>query len=340
MRILGIETSCDETAAALVEDGRVVRANVIASSMKNFERTGGVIPEQAARRQVEYILPVLEEVLRGTGLVMDEIDAIAVTKGPGLMGSLLTGTATARMLSLLWGKPLIGVHHTLGHLTSPWLGLEEEPQFPVLTLSASGGHTELWLRTAHAEGMLLGRTRDDAAGEAFDKGASLLGLPYPGGPAIGETALKGDEKAVKFPLPLTKEDTLDFSFSGLKTSLRYAVRDAGPLGETLIANLAASYQFALCRHLADRVKNALEEHDVREVHVVGGVSANTRLREMMRETCGGLTVRTPQTLSYCTDNAAMIASAAYYLWKEKSDEAFEGFATSASLPLADAIETA
>jgi N6-L-threonylcarbamoyladenine synthase len=337
MRILGLETSCDETAAAIVEDGHIVRANIIASSMKSFERTGGVIPEQAARRQVEYILPTLEEALRGTGFVTDDIDALAVTKGPGLLGSLLVGTSTARILAMLWKKPLIGVHHTLGHLTSPWLGLEEEPEFPILTLSASGGHTELWLRTSHTEGMLLGRTRDDAAGEAFDKGASLLGLPYPGGPSIAETALQGDERSIQFPLPLTQEDTLDFSFSGLKTSLRYAIRDAGPLDQKGIANMAASYQYALCRHLTHRVERAAERHDIREVHVVGGVSANTRLRQMLHESCNVI-VRTPLTLSYCTDNAAMIAAAAYYLCEEKSDTAFEDFTTSASLPLRDVFE--
>jgi N6-L-threonylcarbamoyladenine synthase len=339
MRILGIETSCDETAAAVVEDGRTVRANVIASSQASFRSLGGVIPEQAARRQVEHILPSIEEALRGNGLTPELIDAIAVTKGPGLLGSLLAGTATARILSLLWHKPLIGVHHTLGHLTSPWLGAKDEPQFPILTLSASGGHTELWLRQTHTEGVLLGSTRDDAAGEAFDKGAALLGLPYPGGPAIAETALSGNAKAIAFPLPLTKEDTLDFSFSGLKTALRYAIRDAGELHETLIADLAASYQYALCRHLADRVKRALERHEnIREVHVVGGVSANLALRETLKTLCGDrLTLRTPLILSYCTDNAAMIAGAAFYLIQEKPEQAREAFVTSASLPLAEAI---
>jgi N6-L-threonylcarbamoyladenine synthase len=342
MRILGIETSCDETAAALVRDGRHVEANVIASSQLSFRATGGVIPEQAARRQVEYVIPTIVEALRGTGITPREIDAIAVTKGPGLLGSLLVGSATARVLSLLWKKPLIGVHHTLGHLTSTWLGTSEEPVFPILTLSASGGHTELWLRLSHTKGTLLGRTRDDAAGEAFDKGASLLGLPYPGGPSIAERALQGNPQAIAFPLPLTKEDTLDFSFSGLKTSLRYAIRDAGPLSETMIGDLAASYQYALCRHLCDRVKRALKHHaEIREVHIVGGVSANTLLRETLRSLCGeGITLRVPTQLSYCTDNAAMIASAGYYLQLQRPELARSAFVTSASLPLAEAIESA
>ncbi len=235
MRILSIETSCDETAAAVVEDGIFVRSNVIASSQDVFTKAGGVIPEEAARRQVECILPVIEQAIDGIGLTPKDIDAIAVTRGPGLLGSLLVGTTTARVLSSMWKIPVVGIHHTLGHLSSTWLvnetqdsrrmTKESEPIFPILTLSASGGHTELWLRTAHTKGTLHGRTRDDAAGEAFDKGASLLGLPYPGGPAIAKLADEGDEHVYDFPLPLAKEDTLDFSFSGLKTSLRYLLRD-------------------------------------------------------------------------------------------------------------------
>ncbi len=341
MRILAIETSCDETAAAVVENGRKVRSNVIASSRESFTHSGGVIPEQAARRQVDYILPTIEEAVRGTGFLPQDIDAIAVTKGPGLLGSLLVGVSTARVLSLLWNKPLFGVHHTMGHLTSTWLDAESEPVFPILTLSASGGHTELWLRTSHTKGTLLGRTRDDAAGEAFDKGATLLGLPYPGGPAIAETALRGKADAYAFPLPLRQEHTLDFSFSGLKTSLRYAIRDIGALDETIIADLAASYEYALCRHLSQRVKDALEAHpDIKEVHMVGGVSANKRLRAMVGALCTGRTFRVPTSFVYCTDNAAMIAAAAHYLAEEKGTESLTQFETSASLPLAQAIEPA
>jgi N6-L-threonylcarbamoyladenine synthase len=338
MRILAIETSCDETAAALVENGTAVRANIIASSQLSFQGRGGVIPEFAARRQVECILPTLEEAFKGTGLTPDDIDAIAVTKGPGLLGSLLVGTATARILALLWDKPLIGVHHTLGHLSSPWLGAADEPRFPVLTLSASGGHTELWLRESHTKGRLLGRTRDDAAGEAFDKGAVLLGLPYPGGPSIAAAALGGNPFAHQFPLPLQKEPTLDFSFSGLKTALRYVIRDLGGLEGQHLPDLAASYEHALCRHLCDRVERALDLHMAAEVHLVGGVSANARLREMIHKVCDGeARLRVPAHLSYCTDNAAMIASAAHYLWAERGDGALAPFVTAASLPLEAAI---
>lgn len=341
MRILALETSCDETAASLVENGRTVRTNVIASSSHSFSATGGVIPEQAARKQVECVLPVLGEALEGTGLSPADIDAIAVTKGPGLLGSLLVGVSTARILSLLWDKPLLGIHHTLGHLSSTWLESEDEPRFPILTLSASGGHTELWLRTSPMRGTLLGSTRDDAAGEAFDKGAALLGLPYPGGPSIAERATKGNAKAHAFPLPLTQEPTLDFSFSGLKTSLRYTVRDAGPLTETLKDDLSASYEYALCRHLTHRLGNALESHpDVVEVHLVGGVSANRTLRAMAKDVCGERTLRTPLKPSYCTDNAAMIGAAAYYAILEQGMDALTDFRAAASLPLAQAIEQA
>ena len=338
MRILAIESSCDETSASLVENGTHVLSNVIATSRHAFEKSGGVIPEQAARKQVEAILPTIEQALAGTGIEPKDLDALAVTKGPGLLGSLLVGTSTMRVLSKLWNKPLIGVHHTLGHLSSTWLGAEEEFQFPILTLSASGGHTELWLRTSHMHGTLLGRTRDDAAGEAFDKGASLLGLPYPGGPAIGETAKTGNPHAIPFPLPLKKEPTLDFSFSGLKTSLRYVLRDQPVTSNDQLPNIAASYQHALCHHLCDRIALALEQHpEIKEVHLVGGVSANLYLREQATKICGSTALRWPQKISYCTDNAAMIAAAATFLLQEYPDEAKAEFVTAASLPLAAAI---
>lgn len=340
MRILGIETSCDETAAAVVEDGTRVRSNVIASSRAAFEQSGGVIPEEAARRQVECILPVIEQALDGIGLTPQDLDAIAVTRGPGLLGSLLVGTVTARIIASVWKKPVVGIHHTLGHLSSTWLVSQEtseEPVFPILTLSASGGHTELWLRTAHTRGTLLGRTRDDAAGEAFDKGASLLGLPYPGGPAIAECAESGNRDAFDFPLPLAKENTLDFSFSGLKTALRYTLRDHAIDTESARTNLAASYQHALCRHLVDRIERALVLHaSIREIHIVGGVSANRHLRSLAESCVGSRRLRTPATLAYCTDNAAMIAAAAEFLVRERGMPIGD-FDTEASLPLASAV---
>ena len=332
MRILGIETSCDETSVAVVEDGTHVLCNVIASSKEAFEQHAGVIPEEAARMQVECMIPVLAQALKQSKSTPESIDAIAVTKGPGLLGSLLVGGVTARALASLWKKPLIGVHHTLVHLSSPWLDQEEKLQFPVLCLSASGGHTDLWCRLSHTKGILIGRTRDDAAGEAFDKGASILGLPYPGGPSIAKAAEGGDAQAFDFPLPLKEESHLDFSFSGLKTSLKYTFRDLRTHDATTIRNLAASYQHAICNHLIDRLKKALHQYPgTKEIHVVGGVSANTHLRSLLGTF--PVPVRFPVKLSYCTDNAAMIASAGYFMHQELKNEAFQSFETEASLSL-------
>ncbi len=343
MLVLGIETSCDETAAAVTDGMRVVRSSVIATSRDAFATMGGVIPEVAARRQLECIQPVVRQALLDANVPWSDITAIAVTRGPGLIGSLIVGTTAARAMAAVHGKPLIGVHHTLGHLVSTWLDCPEEPAFPILTLSASGGHTELWLRTGHTAGALLGSTRDDAAGEAFDKGAALLGLPYPGGPAIAALAKNGDRAAIRFPRPLHDDDTLDFSFSGLKTALRYVLRDApeGAVSDAVFRqNLAASYEDALCNHLLSRIDRALLLHPhVREVHAVGGVSANERLRELLGMHAQGRTVRTPKTLRACTDNAAMIAAAGAALLTDDPVCAAEPFATCATLPLHAALGT-
>jgi len=340
MKILAIETSCDETAAAIVEDGTCVLSSVIATSKHSFEASGGVIPEEAARKQVECIVPVLNQALKDAKLDRKNIDAIAATRGPGLSGSLLVGTTAARVVTSLWKKPLIGVHHTLGHLSSTWLDSPETPEFPILTLSASGGHSDLWYRTNHTKGTFLGRTLDDAAGEAFDKGASLLGLSYPGGPAIQKAGESGNIDAFPFPLPLHDTDTLDFSFSGLKTSLKYTIRDLPKQDPApMLEDLSASYEHAICRHLVDRLVKAIKRHDdVIEVHIVGGVSANTRLRNMVNSTCNNYIVRFPQTIAYCTDNAAMIAAAGHFLFSEMGDDAFAPFQTKASLPLSDVIQ--
>ncbi len=362
MLLLGIETSCDETSVAVVRNGIEVLSNVISSSRETFEALAGVIPEQAARMQIECMLPVFERALQEAKVTMTDIDAIAVTRGPGLLGSLLVGTVTARVLASIHKKPLIGVHHTLGHLSSTWLedwqinstdnsqfssracrGINF--QFPILTLSASGGHTDLWYRTSHTRGKLLGRTRDDAAGEAFDKGASMLWLPYPGGPSIQKAAEDGDPKQFEFPLPLHNEDTLDFSLSGLKTSLKYLLRDlyrrSG--GASLpLPDLAASFQHAICRHLVDRISRALDRHpDVKEIHLVGGCSANIHLRKLtadLLETNGVYPerqrrMRVPKSLNYCTDNAAMIAAAGEFMHQELREDAFMKFETRASMPL-------
>ena len=340
MIILGIESSCDETAVAIIEDGTKILSSTIASTKEVFSHSGGVVPEDAARRQVEYILPVLHASLADAKMTPDDIDAIAVTRGPGLLGSLLVGTVTARTLATLWKKPLIGVHHTFGHLSSIWLHAESEPQFPCITLSASGGHTDLWYRTAHTKGKLLGRTRDDAAGEAFDKGASMLGLPYPGGPSISKSAESGDEHAFDLPIALKGEGTLDFSFSGLKTALKKTIQDESRIMnyELRIMDLAACYQYAICAQLVDRIKKAVEQYtDIKEVHIVGGVSANTRLRELVRHALPNITVRTPSEIKFCTDNAAMIAAAGYFVHQEQEHSTEDVFETSATLPLDEFI---
>ena len=350
MLILAVETSCDETSVAVVRDGTEVLCNIIATQQKDFASTGGVIPEQAARAQVELILPTLHRALEEAKITKDNLDAIAVTKGPGLLVSLVVGTTVARTVASIWAKPLIGVHHTLGHLSSTWLMNNDQsplrgtvtndqsaPVFPILTLSASGGHTDLWYRTSHTKGILLGRTRDDAAGEEFDKGAAMLGLPYPGGPSISKEAVQGDKDAFEFPCPLQGDSTFDFSYSGLKTALKYTLRDTTDW-QSKIPDLAASYQHAICIHLVSRAKRAMEKYpDSKEVHIVGGVSANTHLRSLLEEMSGTTTIRWPTKISYCTDNAAMIGSAAEYMAQEMGDKAYEPFETVASLPLEETI---
>lgn len=347
MNILGIESSCDETSASIVQDGRKVLSCVIASSGKDFEKRGGVIPEDAARKQLESILPVVEKSLRDASLEPSDIDAIAVTYGPGLLGSLLVGTTTARTLSLVWGKPIIPVHHTLGHLSSTWLlnaddaqraTAVDDPQFPVLTLSVSGGHTDLWYRTAHTRGQLIGHTIDDAAGEAFDKGAVLLGLPYPGGPALSALAETGDRTTYEFPHPL-RHAPFSFSFSGLKTSLKYLKRNLESTHEwndTVRRNVASSYESAIVDHLVSRLEHALTAYPgTKELHCVGGVSANRVLRERCHDLGkkNATRVRFPETLRFCTDNAGMIASAGYFLQRESPTIVGSSFRTSGSLSL-------
>ncbi len=348
MLTLGIETSCDETSAAVVEDGRIVRSCIIASSKNDFERLGGVVPEDAARKQLESIIPVINGALKEAKIKGTDLDLIAVTRGPGLLGSLLVGTITARALAAVWKVPLVGVHHTLGHLSSTWLTTDatsDVPSFPILTLSISGGHTDLWYRTSHAKGMLLGSTRDDAAGEAFDKGAVMLGLPYPGGPHLMKLAEFGDTSAHEFPLPLRKEDTLDFSFSGLKTSLKYLIAalktPVKDMSQDEKSSIAASYQKAICSHLSHQTDNALSAHpETTELHVVGGVAANTEVRKALSDIAKkhDVTIRFPMDIRSCTDNGAMIASAGYFLAKEKKENVGQPFNTAATIDLASVLD--
>jgi N6-L-threonylcarbamoyladenine synthase len=301
--ILGLETSCDETAAALVTNDGQIRANVVSSQADLHARYGGVVPEVASRRHLELIVPVLREALDRAGAGLGEVERIAVTTGPGLIGALLVGLSAAKALAWARRVPLVPVDHLHGHVAS--LYLEPEPlDPPFLCLLASGGHTLLLDVQQRDAYEVLGTTLDDAAGEAFDKGARLLGLGYPGGAAIDRLARSGDPKAYAFPV--ARVPGLDFSFSGLKTALLYAVRDLAPDElERRRADLAASYQRAIVRALVERTRQAASANGVRRVAVVGGVAANSELRASLPDA-----VLAP--LELCTDNAAMIASAGRY----------------------------
>jgi len=300
--ILAIETSCDETACALVtEDGRVV-ANVVSSQADLHARYGGVVPEIASRRHLELVAPVVREALETGGVSLGDVGRIAVTQGPGLIGALLVGLQTAKALAWSRRLPLVPVDHLYGHVAS--LFLEPEPlEPPFLCLLASGGHTMLLDVQEHSRWNVLGSTLDDAAGEAFDKGARLLGLGYPGGAAIDRLAREGDPEAFSFPV--ARLDGLDFSFSGVKTALLYAVRDLGSEAQARRADLAAGYQRAIVRALVERTQEATARIGAARVAVVGGVAANSELR-------ASLPAAALAPLALCTDNAAMIGSAARF----------------------------
>jgi N6-L-threonylcarbamoyladenine synthase len=318
-RILGIETSCDETAAAVVENGRSIRSSVVASQAAQHARFGGVFPEAASRMHVERISAVVGEALAQAHAGLEAIDAVAVTRGPGLAGSLVVGMNMAKGLALAGGVPLVGVNHLEAHLYSIWLVEDEpEPKFPLLALIVSGGHTELVLMQEHLKYRRLGGTLDDAAGEAFDKVARLLGLAYPGGPAVQAAADKGDPAAFKFPRAWL-EGTWDFSFSGLKTAVLREVRKRQPNLEAgveaprpglPIADYAASFQAAVVDVLVGKTLAAAQEFHAGEILVAGGVSANQPLRKAFQQQAQ-IAVRTPP-LELCTDNAAMIAAVGHW----------------------------
>lgn len=324
MNILAIETSCDETACAIVKDGSKVLSNAIYSQIATHQVTGGVVPEVAAREHVVKIIPVITEALQQADLTWKEIDAIAVTKGPGLLSSLIVGTVTASALAEIFNKPLIPVNHIEGHLYAPFLEREEDIQFPILTLTVSGGHNEIVLMRAHGDYEIIGETLDDAAGEAFDKVARMLGLPYPGGPSVSQAAEGGNPQAFSFPRALNKKDNFDFSFSGVKTAVLYAVQNEkslkGSLSPEFIKNCSASFQEAVCEILCDKFLRAADKYLPTEIQFTGGVSANKRLRELMLQKADKLNITTkinfPKSLKYCTDNAAMIACAAFFRYKE------------------------
>lgn len=314
IRLLGIESSCDETAAAVVENGRTVLSSVIASQVDLHAKYGGVFPEMASREHILAIYPVVEEALAQAHIGLQELDAIAVTRGPGLAGSLVVGMNMAKALALGCGLPLIGVNHLEGHLYSAWVHMDSEsrqaaPEFPLIALIVSGGHSTLILMKDHLQYERLGGTLDDAAGEAFDKVARLLGLPYPGGPSIEKSAQSGRPTAFIFPRARL-EGSWDFSFSGLKTAVLREVKRLKESGEAVsIPDLAASFQQAVVDVLAEKTFAAAERFDARHILVAGGVSANVALRKAFTRS-SAFQIHIPP-LSLCTDNAVMIAAAGY-----------------------------
>jgi len=313
MNILGIESSCDETAAAIwqsTSDGGCLLAEKIASQIDIHARFGGVVPEIASREHLITLPPLVDAVLQDARLDWSEIDALAVTAGPGLMGALLVGTAWARAAACVHDIPLIPVHHMEGHLLAP--GLDGElPPFPFITLLVSGGHTLLVRVDAIGQYRQLGQTIDDAAGECFDKSARLLDLPYPGGPAIAQLAETGDAQRFALPRPMLKKDNLNFSFSGLKTALMYAVRGLGDMDTQTRADMAASLEAAICDVLVAKSLRACRRENIQHLVIAGGVAANRCLRRLLDEQAStqGIGVHMPRP-QHCTDNAAMIAFAA------------------------------
>jgi N6-L-threonylcarbamoyladenine synthase len=312
-RILGIETSCYETSASVVRDGRFVVSNVVASQIAIHRQYGGVVPEVASRQHLEKITYVVEKALNDAGLGFNDLDGIAVTVGPGLIGALLVGVAAAKAYSYALRIPLIPVHHLEAHLYANFLAHKELAP-PLICLVVSGGHASLILLKNHLEYEILGATRDDAAGEAFDKIARVLGLPYPGGPALEELAREGDPQAVHFPRAWLGKDSLEFSFSGLKTAvLNYLKNNCEEGKESFLPDVAASFQAAVIEVLVEKTIMAAKKSGVPDVCLAGGVAANSTLRELFKQKAGqeGLRFYFPDKI-LCTDNAAMVACAGYY----------------------------
>lgn len=313
MKILGIETSCDETAASVVLDGRTVLSNIVASSIEIHKKYGGIVPEEAAREQLRVIIPVINEAQRGN------FDAIAVTVGPGLLGSLLVGVETAKTFAYVLNTSIVPVNHLHGHIYACWLKdeyLAKIPEFPALVLIVSGGHTELVLMNDHGDYKFIGGTRDDAAGEAFDKTARLLGLGYPGGPEIAKFAdefrIKNHELRINLPRPMIGDKSFDLSFSGLKTAVLREVQKQKKITDEFRITMAYEIQEAITDVLVSKTLSAFDFYMPKSVLIVGGVSANKRLREKMQEIFPNLFI---PPLRYCTDNAACIAASAFFNYK-------------------------
>ncbi len=317
MLILGIESSCDDTAAAVVEDGRVVRSSIVASQDEIHSKYGGIVPELASRRHIEMIIPVVEQALRKAGVAIGDIGGVAVTQGPGLVGSILIGLSFAKSLSYSRGLPLTGVNHIEAHPMAAFLsGADQdakEQEFPFVALVVSGGHTTLLYFEAFTSYKVIGQTLDDAAGEAFDKVAKLLGLGYPGGAAIERVARTGDRAKVALPRPLMSKGSLDFSFSGLKTAVLNVIKGRGPLTETDISDIAAGFQEAAVDTLVQKAVWSIEATGARSLVLAGGVACNQRLRERLSEAAlrEGFRLSVPEA-RFCSDNGAMIAALGYH----------------------------
>lgn len=312
LRILGIESSCDETAAAVVENGRTVKSNVIASSLEEHKLYGGVVPEIASRRHAEAISGVVSQALADAGCTIRDIDAVAVTYAPGLIGALLVGVSFAKGLAVSAGKPLVPVHHLRSHIAANYLTSDVEP--PFLSLVVSGGHSHIVAVNSYTDYKIIGKTRDDAAGEALDKAGRAMGLPYPGGVSIDKISAQGDQNAYAFPHPRVDGAPYDFSFSGLKTSVINTIHNASQKGEPIhTADLAASYQKAVVGCLVDHLEKAAVNYKYKKIVLAGGVSANSLLRAECEKFCKkrGIRLFKPE-LNYCGDNGAMVAAQGYY----------------------------
>ena len=324
MKILGIETSCDETAVAVVENGEKILSSIVSSSLPIHRKTGGVVPENAARQQLRDIIPAIDASLRESSSLFTDLSAISVTVGPGLIGSLLVGVETAKVLASFWNKPLIPVNHLLGHLYVNFLE-DIKPSFPLLFFVVSGGHTHLYLVESHQSFKLIGQTLDDAAGEAFDKVGRLLGLSYPGGPEIEKLAVGANDQKFSLPKPMLDSKDLNLSFSGLKTSVLRQVQKED-YSESDKRDLAACFQKVVGEVLYSKLKRAIEETNISTVVVGGGVLANKVVRESFAQACNeaGATLFFPSKNSLSTDNAIGVATAAFYNfspWDWRSVEA-------------------
>lgn len=329
MKILGIESSCDETACAVVEDGRRVLSNIIATSLEEHKLYGGVVPEIASRRHAESISAVVKEALEQADCTMEDIDAIAVTYAPGLIGALLVGVNFAKGLSLATNTPLVPVHHIRGHIASNYISNDVQPAF--LCLIVSGGHSHIVAVNSYTDFEIIGKTRDDAAGEALDKAGRTMGLEYPGGVSIDKISSQGDENKYNFPKPKVTGSPYDFSFSGLKTAVINTVHNAQQKGEEIdIPSLAASFQKGVVNCLVTNLEKVAKEKGYKKIVIAGGVSANSKLRSEALEMCrrNGWELYLPE-LKYCGDNAAMIASQGYYEFISgvRADESLNAYAT-------------